>query len=446
MSHPNNPGQPGNPYDPTEGAGAAGQPQSGQPGYGVDPNAAYGSAPYGGGRPGDPYSPTEVAPSGNGDGQGYAPAGYPPYGYGPGGYGQQGPGQGYDPQTYGQQNYAQAGYPPPGYAPQNAWGQGRYPPAPQKNRRKLFLWLTGVAAVLVLALVVILIVVTTRDKGPGGSPQAAVQTYLDGLAAGDAKKALSVIRTPASATFLTDGVLKQQQNIAKITGINVREPDNNLGEYATVKATYVFGDRNADVDFTVKKSDGSWVIDNGAIAVDVENLRAPDPTLFGTDIGKETKVYVFPGPLVWGSKNANVEVTDKQAKDFPLGPTSSAYVSLDVGLSDKGKAAVSDAMNAYFDNCAGSTQPRASTDRPGCGQSIIYPATPGSVRWTKPTDLSNLDYRLDYEDSSKVTIYGTVQWSATFVPTYGSTNTATDTDFVSGQVDLGTSTPVFTPR
>lgn len=440
MSYPNNPGQPGNPYDPTQHIGASGQPPYGQPPYG--------------GTPGDPYEPTQIAPTGGGT-PGYGPAeanqgGYGQGGYGQGDYGQAGYGQqygqgGYN-QQYGQPGYGQQ-YGQPAYGSQEGWDQGGYPPppGPPKNRRKTFIWLTVVAAVVVIGLVVTLIAVSTRDKGPGGTPEAAVQTYLNGLAAGDAKKALSAARTPASTKLLTDAVLKQQQGIAKITEINVRKPDNNLGDYATVKATYKFGDRNADVDFTVKKSDGDWQIDNGAIAMSVDSLNVPQPTLFGVDISDDSKVYVFPGPQMWGSKNPNVKVVDKKAKDFPLGPDSSTYPSLDVGLSDKGTTAVNDAMNTYFDNCAGSTQARASEDRPGCGQWISDSVIPGSVRWTKPSDLSKIDYRLKYDDPNTVTLYGTVEWTATFVPKYGSDNTDTDTQFLSGTIDLSTATPVYTP-
>ncbi|MFW0796882.1 hypothetical protein AAFP30_23960 [Gordonia sp. CPCC 205515] len=451
MSYPNNPGQPGNPDDPTQRVGGSGQPPYGQP---------YGQTPYGAG-PGDPYEPTQIAPGAGASGygptdpnqQGYGQPGYgqPTHGqqgYGQQGYGQQGYGQqGYGQQGYGQQGYGQQGYGQQGYGQPGYGAQGGYPPppGPPKNRRKMFIWLTAVAALVVVLLVITLIAVSTRDKGPGGSPEAAVQTYLDGLAGADSKKALSVIRTPASTKLLTDDVLKQQQGIAKITDINVRKPENNLGEYATVKATYKFGSRNADVDFTLRKSEGDWAIDNGAIPMNVDNVNIPQPTLFGIDIADDSKVYVFPGPQVWASKNPNIKVVDKQANDFPLGPGSSAYPSLETGLSDKGLTAVTDAMNAYFDNCAGSTQARASTDRPGCGQWISDSVVPGSVRWTKPTDLSKIDYRLKYDEPNLVTVFGTVEWSATFVPKYGTDNTDTDSQFLSGGIDLSVPTPVYTP-
>lgn len=425
MSYPNTPGQPGNPYNPSENTGGRGPVN-------------------------DPYEPTQLAPGVN---QAYGQQGFGPQGVGQPGYGQPAVGQ----PAYGQPGAGQPGYGNPGYGqgyPQQPlsgqagygqqWGGGG-PMPPQKNRRKMFLWLTGVAALLVVGLVIALIAVATRDKGPGATAESAVQTYLDALAAGNAKKALSVTRTPPSTDLLTDAILKQQQGIAKISAITVHKPDNDLGDYAQVKATYKFGNRNADVDFTVRKSDGDWAIENGAIPLSLDYLHVPQPTLFGVDISEDTKIYVFPGPLVWGSKNPNIAVTDTDPKDFALGPDSGAYPQLQAGLSDQGKTAVSTALNAYLDNCAASTQASASTDKPGCGQHLYDSAVPGSVRWTKPTDLSTVTYRLDYQTPTTVDVDGSLQWTATFTPTDGSDNTGTGSQYLDGTVDLTAASPTFTP-
>ncbi|GAC69663.1 hypothetical protein GS4_26_01110 [Gordonia soli NBRC 108243] len=397
MSYPNTPGQQGpNPYDQTQlGPSAGGQ-------YGA-PGGQYGQPGYGAPGPGANYG-----------GQYGAPYGQPAQGY------------------------------PQGQQPQQAWGGGGggLPPQTGSGRRKTILWITIGAAVLVVALVVTLVLVVTRDKGPGGSPQAAVQTYLEALAGGDAKKALSVMKTPPSEDLLTDEILKKQQDIAKITEIDVREPDTDTGTLAVVKATYRFGDRNADIDFRLNKSGDEWQIDDGAIALSVENLRIPQPTFFGVDISDETKIYVFPGPQDWGSANQNITAENSNGREFPLGPGAFSYVSLDAVLSPKGKSTVETAVNNYLTTCATSTQPRAATDKPGCSQSI-FGAQAGTVRWTKPTDLSGLSYRLDYSDPSSVSVNGTVQWSATYVPTYSSSTSSTDTDYLSGKVDLSASTPTF---
>ncbi len=402
MSHPNTPGQPGHyPQDPNA-YGPSGQPPAwgAQPSYGQPQSAAPDAGQY---------QPTQ-----------YAQTAYPGYGV---------PGQ--------------------GTPPQQAWGlnagglnAGGLPPQPPKDKRKTVRWLVILAGVAVVLLVVALVVVLTRDKGPSGSPQAAVQTYLEGLANGDAKKVLGVMRTPPSDKLLNDSILKQQQAIAHITDINVREPENNYGDMAQVKATYKFGDRNADIDFQLKKSSDGWQIEDGAIPVSLSYMRVPQPTFFGVDVTNDTKVYVFPGPQNWGSKNQYLTpklTTDD--KDFPMGPSSYSSAVFNPTLSTKGEAAVKTAIDTYLTNCATSTQARAAVDRPGCGQSIYGSAPAGSVRWIKPTDLSNVDFRVDYSNPNKVDVSGDVQWSATYPG-----GNDTDRDFFYGTIDLNAATPTFTPN
>ncbi|MGV9825506.1 hypothetical protein [Gordonia sp. NPDC003429] len=374
--------------------------------------------------PGEPYQPTQVAPTA---GQYGVPVQAP--------YGQ------------GHPHAGQAPYPGYGQQPQAAWGPGggAPPTPPKKSNRALFLWLTGGALVLVVLLVIALVVVLTRDKGPGSSPNGAVQTYLDGLANSDAKKVLGVVRTPPSEKLLTDDILRKQQEIAKITAITVSEPTNNFGSSATVKATYKFGDRNADVDYRLTKSDGKWTVDNGVLSVDVSNIKVPKLTLFGVDISNDTKVYVFPGPLLWGSGNPNFTATTDDDKEFPLGGDYYVSSSVKADLSTQGKSAVNKAVDAYLANCATSTSDDASTDRPGCGQDLYRTAVPGSVRWTKPTDLSDLRYSIGYDDPNKVDVLGQVNWSATYASPSSGPSVATDSDFMNGSVDLSQNPPTYTP-
>ena len=408
------------------GQSTYGQADTGQPAYGKSGYEQWQSAPAGTAEPaanvGQPH-------------QGYdANPGQPPQ------YGQPQYGQAGQPQGYGQQ-------PGAGWGAQPAMGGGGVPPQrPKQKNKRLFLLLGigGGALVLIVALVVTLIVVFTGDSGPGGSPKAAVQTYLEGLSSGDAKKALSVVRTPPSEKLLTDEVLKKQQATAKISDLNVREPSTSLSSMATVKATYKFGDRNADIDFMLKKSDGKWTVDNGTIPIDVDDTRVPQLTAFGVDVSKDSKVYVFPGPVEWGSANPNFSVKADNSGDFPLGPTYASYNSLKVELSDQGTKAVATALDTYFTNCAGSTQADASKDKPGCSQSLYQSVVPGSVRWTKPTDINELRLSPDYETPTSVKVYGSVEWPATYMSTSSGPGSYTDSDYLSGSVDLAAAQPTFT--
>lgn len=414
MTNPQDPNQP----DPHQQQWA--QTQINQSGGQQMPGAPFSDAAYSGGQQypsntGDLWSAPQVQ-------------------QGPGGYG---PGVG--PQHPG---FGPSGPQPFGAAGSTGWTGPGAPP--QKSNKGLFIGVGIGAAVLVIVLVVALIAVFAGGDDATDSPEAAVQTYLDALAAGDAKKALSVSVTPASDVLLTDENLKKQRELAPITNITVRKPDNTLGSMATVNATYKHGDKNVDEDIRVRKSGDVWRVDNGALAITLSSTgRAPGLSLFGHDVSADTKVYVFPGPLVWGSSNANISVADSR-KEFPLGPEDYYYPSLQTSLSPTGKQVVNAALDTYFTNCATSTQAKASDDRPGCSQSTYRSAVPGSVRWTKPTDVSALTTRFDYDDASKVKVSGTVYWGLSYTSTYAGPQTDTDSEYLSGTVDLSQSTPTFT--
>lgn len=456
MSYPHDPFQPGDstpqgaaPQGPSGGGEAAssdGKSAGGYTPYGQQQSPeqpAYGqSTPYG--QPG--YEQWQAAPTGTATdptvnfGQQPNQMHDTNFGQPQAGQAQAGQAQYGQPQGYGQQ-------PGAAWGAQPAMGGGGVPPQQSKQKNKRLLLLLGIGGgvlVVIIALVATLIVVFTGDSGPGGSPKAAVQTYLDGLSNGDAKKALSVVRTPPSEKLLTDEALKKQQASAKISDINVREPSRTSSKLASVKATYKFGDRNADIDFDLTKSDGKWMVDHGTIPIDVDAPRVPQLTAFGIDVSKDTKVYVFPGPVEWGSANPNFSVKAVGSTDFPLGPSYSSLAMLRPELSDQGTKAVATALDTYFTNCAGSTQAIASKDKPGCSQSLYQSVVPGSVRWTKPSDINELKLSPDYDAPTSVQVYGRVEWPATYMSTSSGPGSYTDSDYLSGSVDLAAAQPTFT--
>ena len=374
------------------------------------------------------------------------------------GYGGDGSG-GFRPVDYGQtaphQNYAPPqNYGQPGgsdFAPTSAYqvpgpGYGPPPPLPPARKSNRTLWIiAGIAAVVIVAVVATtLALVLGGDDDGASSAEDAVKTYLNALAAGDAAKALSVVKTPPSTKLLTNEILKKQQDTAKITDIKVYDSDGGL-----VKATYKFGNRNADIDILVRRSGGSWQLENGVLEIDPSYIEVPQLTLFGVDVSQEAKLYVFPGPLLWGSKNQYVTVSDEKSGEFPLGPESYFSVSSNVTptLSEAGKTAVANAVNTYLTNCEGSREARASVDKPGCEQDTYASARPGSVRWTKPTRLDELTTRFDYSDATKVTVSGSVEWGISYVSNYGNTpETDTVTEYMNGSVDLTQNPPTYTAK
>jgi hypothetical protein len=301
--------------------------------------------------------------------------------------------------------------------------------------------------------VVVTLVITLGGGGAGSEPDSAVKSYLSALSDADAAKALDMTKSPASELLLTDEILKQQQDIAKISDISIVDVEK-MGETATVQATYQFGDRKADESFILHKTGDAWRLDDGVVAVDVSNLGAiPALTAFGVPVDGEAKVYVFPGPVTWGSADKNYSVVNGKEKDFPVAGTSyGSFPDLKAELSGTGQNAVNSAVKSYLDDCALSIQVDASTDKPDCGQrTYSYNAEPGSAKWTAPAQLPALDYRLGYDNPEEVSVDGEMQWSVTFrTAASGSrpveTKTEAVTDYLYGTVDLAKNPPVFTPK
>lgn len=368
--------------------------------------------------------------------------------FGPSQYGQQPPqdnGQGG--QFYGQHD---PNYNP--YQPYPASGGQWGPPQPRKSRTPLIIGLVAVAVLVVVAVVVALIV-ALGGGGASSDPDSAVEGYLTALSDGDAAKALDLSKSPASELLLTDDILKQQQEIAKISDISIVDVQK-MGEMATVQATYQFGDRKADESFVLHKTGDSWRLDEGVVAVDISSLGGiPGLTAFGVPVDGEAKVYVFPGPVKWGSADENFAVVNGKEKDFPVAGTSyGSFPDLTAELSGKGQNAVNTAVQAHLDECALSVQVDAATDKPDCGQrTYAYNAEPGSAKWTAPAQLPALDYRLGYDNPEEVSVDGEMEWSVTFRTTASGsrpaeTKTETVTDYLYGTVDLAQNPPVFTPE
>ncbi|WP_028463507.1 DUF4878 domain-containing protein [Nocardia sp. 348MFTsu5.1] len=391
-----------------------------------------------------------------GPGQGPEDAGWQPYSeptvvgqpqfgqYPPQGPGGQPPPA--DPNYGAYQPYAQ---PAPGTWPQGGGG-GPVPPA--KSKKPLFIAL-GVAGVVVLVVILVLSLVVFTGDSESGEPDAVVTSYLQALADGDSAEALGLMKAPASELLLTDDVLKKQQKIAAITDVKIIDTSDS-GDNATVQATYMFGDRKADETFSLTKAGDDWRLDDGAVVIDISYFKdgIPGLTVFGVPVDNESKIYVFPGPVEWGTSDENFTVVDENQSEFAMsGNSYGSANSPTVDLSSTGTAAVQSAIQAYVDNCALSKETDASVDKPGCEQDVYaFDAEPASAVWTAPTDLDAVEYRVGYDDPNQVSINGDLAWSVTYrTKPYGSlpaeTKTETTTQYLYGDIDLSADEPVFTP-
>lgn len=337
------------------------------------------------------------------------------------------------------------------YAPM-AGGPVYGPPAGGKPKSRKLLWIALAVVVIVVAGVVVGVLALSGSSSP--KADKTVTTYLDDLANGDSKGAIAQgSTTPPSATFLTDDILKQQQAKSKISNIKVISTDTS-GNDARVHVTYQFGSRSADENFELAKSGGKWKLTQSTYPIDVSDLSdIPSTTLFGKPIANLSKVYVFPGPVVWGTSNKYFTVTDKNADKFALSPydTQDGFSELTADLSSAGKTAAQTAVTTFFAKCAQSKQLSPS----GCPQEEFGDTddtgepVDGTVTWTAPTDLSGLQYQTG-SDATKLDVQGTTVWSDTYQSkafTDDSLSTITDANNKtqdSGTVDLSQSPPVFT--
>jgi hypothetical protein len=420
--NPGNPGEPDGqnrgdntpwnaPQDPSQGGWNPGGQQSGPEnqgaGYGQQPN--YGQQPM----------------------YGQQPAyGQPP------GYGQ--PPTGGQPPNFGQQ---------PMYGQPGPFGQGPGGPPPQKKRKALPWILAGVGVLVVVAVIAgVAIFALGGSGGSAGTRADAVRTYLTALSKSDSKGALAVMKTPTSTLLLTDEVLKKQRAEAPLTDIQITGDADN--SYEPVKASYKIGNIDVQADFRVSGSNGDYKLDEGAADFDVSSIKGiPGLTAFGVDVSKQTKISVFPGPVDWGTSNSDLAVDTSQF-EWPREPSSfnSAY-TLKVALSDTGKKKIVDAVNGYVANCATSKQTIASTDKPGCQQSIFdFDAQPGTATWTvDPASVDDLEVRPKYDDPTNVDVSGTLRWTVAYRKKDNSPGTDSDTTPIYGSVDLSAATPVYTP-
>lgn len=318
---------------------------------------------------------------------------------------------------------------------------GPAPSAPRRRRRGPVVALVAVGLVVVAGVALGLVVLLTR--GDGG-PATAVRTYLQALADGDARTALDQGSAPPDTTFLTHDTLEVQQGVARISAIHVGDGTTS-GNHARVSATYTFGDRHADQSFSLTEIGGTWKLDDTTYPISLSGLDGvPGLTLLGAPTSGKDEIYVFPGPLVWGSSNRYLTVVESGADQFALSPTDGSAPTLEAGLSAAGRQAAADAVRSHLGACA-----RSKDLAPAhCPQSEAdYAGVDGTAVWTAPTDLSALAYRV----SSPVTrayVTGELTWKVTYVAEdyTGAKRTVTDPKVVSalyGTVDLTRTPPVY---
>jgi hypothetical protein len=331
--------------------------------------------------------------------------------------------------------------PPPGY--------GGFPPPPRRNRKPLLIGLSVGGALLVVILIVVLVAVINSGGGASNGGDA-VKGYLEALARGDAKAALSYSNDqPASKDLLTDEVLKKQIAQWPITNIQILD-DNSAHSFGfgQVHVSAKFGDNTSDVTLSVRKTGKSWLLEHSAIKLDTTSSGIGDEamktvTFFGKPISGQP-AYVFPGWVDASSSNSNLGV--KVKKPFLLDSLSTSGIGfisgLDISLSDSGVSATMSAITAALRDCTRSNL----LAPPDCPQHAFDSSiVDGTVTWGTP-DTSGVKISFFDPYRLQANFSGETVFPLTATAKAGGTKIGTVKTFLSGKSDVSHDPPTVSLR
>lgn len=154
-------------------------------------------------------------------------------------------------------------------------------------------------AILVLAVVGVGVVVKIGGPGSGesGRPVDAaevVEDYLHAVADGKAREALDhLAKEPDNTTLLTDKMLKASNKMAPITDITVSKPETT--DVDSVRVQYKIGSKSITGDYSVSRSDGDYVLNDGYAELKLHKKSTKLPLSINGETVKSHRAIVFPG-------------------------------------------------------------------------------------------------------------------------------------------------------
>jgi hypothetical protein len=320
----------------------------------------------------------------------------------------------------------------------------QFGPPPRKSRKRLVIALiSGVVVVGIVAVVAV--VVFSGGTNKSGTAADAVKGYLQALARGDARAALSYASDqPASNQFLTDDVLKKQIAKWPITNIRILSEESYK-----VHVAVNFGEQTSDENLWVKQVDGGgFRLKEGAIKLrflQSAGKGLSTLTLFGQPFDGANETYVFPGWIDFGNRNPNIA---QKPPSYPLllnemsgiGPGAESLM-MNYDISDAGRTGIQSSLKAAIAECAKSTELQPAN----CPQLVRDPSlVDGTAQWTPPTDLSPV--RVGFFDTEKLTVnlYGFVDFQLTAKSTSGAPASGKVTGDVQATADLTKNPPAIT--
>lgn len=257
---------------------------------------------------------------------------------------------------------------------------------PRRRRKRLavaaFSLLAVVASLAALGTYATRNLAASRGSHDREAARLAGQHYLEALATGDAKTALSLGVQQASSSaslLLTDKALRTQLAATPISGIEVTHdpshdnPDTPDAQRLMLAAK--FGTTASHTIMWARKKDGRWKLDTTMIAVPVEKPGGSDEAMnavaiSGVSTNGASPVWVLPGTLTLSSTNRNVDIS---ATPTPLllealgAATIPAAIQPVVTLNDGGRQAALTVLDAKARYCFnGSTPAPECCPKEGC--------------------------------------------------------------------------------
>ena len=376
------------------------------------------------------------------------------------------PGYGYQAPQPGATPYG----PPPGAGPAGPGPTYPYPPAPPlayagpaiptthrapKKRGKgplIGLVAGGVALVLVIAAVVAIFL--TQKAAPASTEPdkvtkatAALQGYLQALAAGDADKAKQyAMNPPADSPLLTNDFLAASIAKNPITEIQV-DPQNDSGTSAYLTANYKIGGKLVQGNYQLTKVAKLWKLNSVVTTVD-------RPTYWGTlgvtingTAAPTSQLSFFPGVYQFGTGTSLLAFEQPAFTVNSPGDYVSGLSTTGPALTDAGKKAMITTSQAWLTQCLAVQD----TNPKDCGMNTPLPdgatLASGSLKRVvdATTPFADATPRVSYDDPSKITLssYATVKITA--ADTAGNTYSgSTSVTSAAGTIKGETITVVFT--
>ncbi|PSL39988.1 hypothetical protein CLV49_3643 [Labedella gwakjiensis] len=307
------------------------------------------------------------------------------------------------------------------YQPQNpggypaGGGYGATPPGgpggpgkPSNPNKKKIILFSALAGGLVLLLIIGAVVINVVNSSVYG-PDATVRSYLTAISKGDASEANKIAAPGVSeeqAVLLTDDVLGEAGEFitnAKVTQSRVS------GDQATVRVSYSLGGTTYDGYIELSKAGkqgvffDSWKIDTplvGDLAVYISNSNseANEAAVNGVTVafGDEYSLPAYPALYTVGAPGSDFFTAEDVEYAVGTG-TRADYegVELELAPTEALTSAAQEAVNAYLDECATSTE----LDPEGCSLRLSW--------YTDFTSVDKVAYTIDDYPTVEVDEYGT---------------------------------------